>query len=233
MSIVLKDVCKVYQTGEIKTEALKKVNLAIEDGEFIVILGPSGSGKSTLLNVISGLDTVTSGTIKYNHKIISKLSVEELTKFRRENLGFIFQQYNLLQNLNVEDNVRMGSDISSNPLNVDEVLKQVGLYSMKEKYVYQLSGGEQQRVSIARSIAKNPKIMFCDEPTGSLDEETGKQVLEVLEMLNEKYKTTMVVITHNPNIGQMADKVIKMNSGFISEIKENNKKQKAKDISWS
>ncbi len=233
MSIVLKNVSKIYHNGEIKTEALRKVNLSIEDGEFIVILGPSGSGKSTLLNVISGLDNVSSGTIKYNDKVISNYSVEELTKFRRKNLGFIFQQYNLLTNLNVEDNVKMGADISDNPLDVNEILTKVGLSGMKKKYIYQLSGGEQQRVSIARSIVKNPKILFCDEPTGSLDEMTARQILSILEELNDEYKTTMVVITHNPNIALMGDRVIKMNSGNIEEIIINKKKKQATEINWS
>ncbi len=233
MSIELKNVYKIYQSGDIRTEALKNVDLSIKNGEFLVVLGPSGSGKSTLLNVISGLDNVTSGTVKYNEDIISDYNVDQLTKFRRENLGFIFQQYNLLQNLNVEDNVKMGADISENPLDVDEILDKVGLKKMKYKYTYQLSGGEQQRVSIARSIVKNPNIMFCDEPTGSLDEKTGKQILEILEKLNKEYKTTTVVITHNPNIANMGDRIIKMNSGEIEKIIINKNKVPAKEIKWS
>lgn len=233
MGIILKDVTKIYQTGEIKTYALKNINLEIQDGEFIVVLGPSGSGKSTLLNVISGLDIPTSGHILFNDTVISQLNEKALTKFRRDYLGFIFQQYNLLQNLTVKENIEMGAAIGINPLNLDEVIERVGLSDQKDKYPYQLSGGEQQRVSIARSVAKNPAIMFCDEPTGALDEKTGKQVLALIQEMNEFYKTTTVVITHNPSIGSMAHRVIKMNSGEIQEIILNNEKKKASEIKWA
>ena len=233
MGIILKDVTKIYQTGEIKTYALKNINLEIKNGEFIVVLGPSGSGKSTLLNVISGLDIPTSGDIMFNDTMISQLSERELTKFRRDYLGFIFQQYNLLQNLTVKENIEMGAAIGRNPLNLDEVIERVGLSDQKDKYPYQLSGGEQQRVSIARSVAKNPAIMFCDEPTGALDEKTGKQVLALIQEMNEFYKTTTVVITHNPSIGSMADRVIKMNSGQIQEVILNKEKKKASEIKWA
>ena len=180
MSITLKNVSKIYKTGDIETIALKNINLEIEDGEFVVILGPSGSGKSTLLNVISGLDTPTTGEIYFNDIKISDYNEEKLTKFRREYLGFIFQQYNLLQNLSVRENVEIGSAVGKNPLGIDEVLKSVSMYEERNKYPYQLSGGQQQRVSIARSIAKNPKILFCDEPTGALDEKNGKQILNII-----------------------------------------------------
>lgn len=233
MSIKLKSVDKIYKTGDIETIALKNINIEINDGEFIVILGPSGSGKSTFLNVISGLDTPTSGDIFFNEQNISKYNEVQLTKFRREYLGFIFQQYNLLQNLTVRENIEIGSSIGKNPLNIDEVLNAVGMGNEKDKYPYQLSGGQQQRVSIARSIAKNPSIMFCDEPTGALDEKTGKQVLDIIQNMNEKFKTTTIVITHNPNIAHMADRVVKMNSGEILEIIENKEKRKASDIKWA
>jgi putative ABC transport system ATP-binding protein len=233
LSIILKNVSKTYKTGIVETQALKDVSLEIHNGEFIVILGPSGSGKSTLLNVISGLDNPTSGEIIYNGQVISNYSSSKLTKFRRDNLGFIFQQYNLLQNLTVRDNVDIGASIGKNPFNIDEIIKSVGIESEKDKYPYQLSGGQQQRVSIARSVAKNPGILFCDEPTGALDEETGKQVLDILQKMNAEYKTTTVVITHNPNIALMADRVIKMNSGKIEEIIKNEIKKNAYEISWS
>ncbi|MDB8792520.1 ABC transporter ATP-binding protein [Romboutsia sp. 1001216sp1] len=232
MSIRLVNVGKIYKSGEVETVALKDINIEIKDGEFIVILGPSGSGKSTMLNVISGLDTPSSGEIYYNDEKISDYNEDKLTKFRRNNLGFIFQQYNLLQNLTVKENIEIGSSIGKNPLNIDEVLDAVSMKNEKDKYPYQLSGGQQQRVSIARSIAKNPKIMFCDEPTGALDEETGKQVLEMIQNMNERFKTTTVVITHNPNIAFMADRVIKMNSGKIVEEILNTKKRKASEIKW-
>lgn len=233
MSIILKNVEKVYKSGEVETKALENINLEIYDGEFIVILGPSGSGKSTLLNVISGLDTPSSGEIFYNSEKISDYNEDKLTLFRRKNLGFIFQQYNLLQNLTVKGNIEIGSAISETPLDIDEVLEAVNMTSEKDKYPYQLSGGQQQRVSIARSIAKNPKILFCDEPTGALDENTGRQVLELIQNMNEKYKTTTVVITHNPNIAQMANRVVKMNSAKIVEVSTNTTKRKASEIKWA
>lgn len=233
MSIKLINVEKIYKTGEIETIALKDINIEIKDGEFIVILGPSGSGKSTMLNVISGLDNPSSGEIYYNSEKISDYNEDKLTKFRRDNLGFIFQQYNLLQNLTVKENIEIGSSIGRNPLNIDEVLEAINMKNEKDKYPYQLSGGQQQRVSIARSIAKNPNIMFCDEPTGALDEETGKQVLELIQTMNEKFKTTTVIITHNPNIAFMADRVIKMNSGKIVEQTINPTKRKASEIKWA
>ncbi|MBP1745024.1 MAG: transporter related [Firmicutes bacterium] len=230
--IVLTGVSKIYKSGEVETAALKNINLTIGEGEFVVILGPSGSGKSTLLNVISGLDTVTSGKIMFRDENLTDLSEDEMTEFRREHLGFIFQQYNLLQNLTVYENVQIGSDIGKNPLDIDELLGKVGLTAARNKYPHQLSGGEQQRVSVARSLAKNPDIIFCDEPTGSLDEQNSKQVLRVLQELNIEYKKTVVVITHNTGISAMADKVIRMNSGIITDIEINKVKINAQDIEW-
>nr|WP_235788477.1 ABC transporter ATP-binding protein [Salipaludibacillus sp. CUR1] len=226
------NVTKTYSNGDVTTHALKNINLTIEDGEFIVILGPSGSGKSTLLNVISGLDTVTSGEIMFNSTGLTSLSESEMTAFRREHLGFIFQQYNLLQNLNVFDNIQIGADIGKDPLDGPELLKAVGLEGAGNKYPHQLSGGEQQRVSIARSLAKNPDIIFCDEPTGSLDEHNSKNVLAMLQELNYNYHKTIVLITHNAGIAEMADKVIKMNSGEITELIMNKAKKSAREISW-
>lgn len=230
--IHIEHVNKIYKTGEIETVALKEIELTIQDGAFVVILGPSGSGKSTLLNVISGLDTVTSGTITFGDTVLTDLSPEQMTAFRRDHLGFIFQQYNLLQNLTVQENIQIGADLSDSPLPIDELLEQVGLTSARDKYPYQLSGGEQQRVSIARSLSKNPTIVFCDEPTGSLDEDNSKRVLELLERLNKEYGKTVVVITHNTGISEMADDVIKMNSGRIIELTHNPTKRSARDIHW-
>lgn len=230
--IKLDNVNKVYTTGTVKTNALKNVSLEINQGEFVVILGQSGSGKSTLLNCISGLDTPTNGVIEVEGKKISSMSSKELTKFRRDNIGFIFQNYNLFQQLSVEENVKLIDVISENPLNASKVLDQVGLGSMKSKYPSQLSGGQQQRVSIARAVVKNPKILFGDEPTGALDEESSKEVLDVLETLNKENNTTVVVITHNPNISEMADRVITMNSGEIIDMKLNATKKSASEINW-
>lgn len=226
------DVSKIYKLGEVETFALDKVSLEIEEGDFVVILGPSGSGKSTLLNVISGLDSVSDGKIYFKGECISDYSDEELTLFRRKNLGFIFQQYNLLQNLNVVENIDMGANISENPLDINTVIEKVGLVQQKNKYPSQLSGGQQQRVSIARSIVKNPAVLFGDEPTGALDEKTAREVLELLEKMNQEYKTTMVIITHNVGIAEMADKIIKMNSGKIVETIKNKQKKKASEIVW-
>nr|WP_319219819.1 ABC transporter ATP-binding protein [uncultured Trichococcus sp.] len=226
------NVTKTYKTGDVETYALKDVNLTIEEGEFVVILGPSGSGKSTLLNVISGLDTVTSGEITFRGETLTNLDEEEMTAFRRKHLGFIFQQYNLLQNLNVYENIQIGSDIGTAPLDITDLLEKVGLEKARNKYPSQLSGGEQQRVSIVRSLAKNPDIIFCDEPTGSLDEENSKKILQLLQNLNEDYNKTVIVITHNLGIAEMADKVIKMNSGEITEVTLNKVKKNAQDISW-
>lgn len=230
--LVLTDVSKVYVSGEVETVALRNINLTIEDGEFVVILGPSGSGKSTLLNVISGLDTASSGTIMFNDECLTDLTEDEMTEFRREHLGFIFQQYNLLQNLTVYENVQMAADLSKHPLDIDELLAQVGLLELRNRYPRQLSGGEQQRVSVARSLAKNPDIVFCDEPTGALDEMTSKRVLKSLQELHHEYRKTVVVITHNAGIAQMADKVIRMNSGEITEIQHNEVSVDAEDVEW-
>lgn len=230
--IVLKDVSKIYKSGDVETAALKNIHLTIEQGQFYVILGPSGSGKSTLLNVISGLDTVSSGTIFFGKRDLTRLSENEMTKFRRVHLGFIFQQYNLLQNLTAFENIQIGSDIGKNPIDCGEMLKKVGLEYARNKYPHQLSGGEQQRVSIARSLAKNPDIIFCDEPTGALDEQNSRHVLKVLQELRNEFSKTVVLITHNSGIAEMADKVIRMNSGRITEIITNLVKKDALEISW-
>lgn len=230
--IKLENINKIYSTGEVETIALKNVDLEINEGEFVVLLGPSGSGKSTMLNVCSGLDVPTSGKITIDQDEISSMNTKQLTKFRRDYLGFIFQQYNLLQTLSVKENVEVGKEVSKNPFDVEEIIEQVGLTENIKKYPFQLSGGEQQRVSIARAVVKNPKIMFCDEPTGALDEENAKEILGVLQDLNEKYKTTVILITHNPSISTMADRIIRLNSGEVVEVITNKEKSRAKDITW-
>lgn len=230
--LALTDVGKVYVAGEVETVALGSIDLTIEEGEFVVILGPSGSGKSTLLNVISGLDTVSSGRIMFRDQCLTDLSEDAMTRFRREHLGFIFQQYNLLQNLTVRENVQIAADLSDDPLDIDALLASVGLDGSAAKYPRQLSGGEQQRVSVARSLAKNPAIVFCDEPTGALDEMNSKRVLKALQELHRQYEMTVVVITHNTGIAQMADKVIRMNSGAITEIVHHDVLVDAEDVEW-
>ena len=233
MLIKMKNVSKIYQNGDFETKALNRVDLTINRGEFIVVLGPSGSGKSTFLNVLSGLDIPTEGEIFIDELEISKLNQKELTKFRRENLGFIFQQYNLLSTLTARENIELGYQIAKEPFDIDEMLKSVEIFDQKSKFPSQMSGGQQQRVSIARALVKKPKILFCDEPTGALDEKTGKGILELLSQLNKKYQTTIVLITHNPAISLMADRVIKMNSGRVVDIQVNQEKAEAADISWS
>ena len=222
---------KSYGYGENKTEVLKGVDLQIKSGEFVVILGASGSGKSTLLNCLSGLERVDDGKIKYENTDITAFSDKELTKFRKENIGFIFQQYYLLPDMNVEKNVRMGADLAGNA-DYKELIEAVGLSDKLKKYPSELSGGEQQRVAIARAIAKKPKYLFLDEPTGALDEKTGRQILDYICKLQIERGFTVVMVTHNGNIAETADKVIKMNSGEISEIYANLKRKTAYEIGW-
>lgn len=232
MSIKLEKVSKIYKTGEVETVALHDVDLEIKEGEVIILLGPSGSGKSTMLNVCSGLDNPTSGVITIDGEVISSMNSKELTKFRRENLGFIFQQYNLLQTLSVRENVEVGREVSVDPFTVEEIIEQVGLTPNIDKYPFQLSGGEQQRVSIARAVVKNPKILFCDEPTGALDEVNAKEILGVIQKLNETFNTTVVLITHNPSISVMGDRIIKLNSGQVVDDIVNYDKKRASEIKW-
>lgn len=229
----LEKVYKTYPFNETEVHALEGVDLEVNEGEIVVILGPSGSGKSTMLNLLSGLDNPTRGKIYFNDKKLSKLTDEALCEYRKEHLGFIFQSYHLIPNLTVEENVLLGKQLSKNPLDILEVLKAVELDEQKNKYPYQLSGGQMQRVAIARSLVKNPEVLFCDEPTGALDEKTGKKVLELLQKINKEYKTTIIIVTHNPSIADMANTVIKMNSGKVVEKIKNKKIKKAKDLRWA
>ena len=226
--ITVSNIKKAY--GE-KNEVLKGFDLQITDGEFTVILGASGSGKSTFLNCLSGLERVDDGSIKYDDVDITELSDTALTKFRKDNIGFIFQQYYLLPNMTVEKNVRMGADLANNQ-EYKEIIKAVGLEEKAKKYPSELSGGEQQRVSVARALAKKPKVLFLDEPTGALDEETGRQVLDYICKLHKEYGFTIVMVTHNQNIAEMANTVIKMNSGRIAEIYSNSTQKNAYEIGW-
>ena len=229
--IEAKNVVKSYGSGESKTEVLRGINLKIADGSFTVILGASGSGKSTLLNCLSGLERVDSGRIEYDGLNIAELSDKALTKFRKDNIGFIFQPYYLLPDMTVDKNVRMGADLAGNG-DYREIIKAVGLEAKSAKYPSELSGGEQQRVSVARALAKKPKVLFLDEPTGALDEQTGRQVLDYICRLHHEYGFTIVMVTHNANIAEMANTVIRMNSGKIAEIYINAVQKTSYEIGW-
>lgn len=233
--IELKNVYKTYKMGNVETKALNDIDLKIKKGEILIILGASGGGKTTLLNVISGLDKIDkrkNSYIKFEGKDISKYSDFRMTRFRKRNLGFIFQTYNLLEHLNVRENVLVGANLGKVKSDIDEIIEVVGLTKHASKNMHELSGGEQQRVSIARALAKRPKVMFCDEPTGALDEKTGKKVLESLVEANEKLGTTLIIVTHNPGIALIGDRIIRMNSGKIVEEVENKKRTSPKDIPW-
>ena len=229
--IAVSDIVKSYGADGNKNQVLKGINLQITDGDFTVILGASGSGKSTFMNVISGLERPDSGSVVYGECDITKLPDGELTQFRKDNIGFIFQQYYLLPNMTVEKNVRMGADLAGNR-EYHEIINAVGLADKAKKYPNELSGGEQQRVSVARALAKKPKVLFLDEPTGALDEQTGRQVLDYICKLHKEYGVTIVMVTHNQNIAEMASTVVKMNSGKKTEVYTNEKQQTAYEIGW-
>ncbi len=229
----LEKVYKTYKSKFQENHALNGIDLNIKEGEIVIILGPSGSGKSTMLNVLSGIDYITRGKIYFQNERLDKFDEENLLDYRKENLGFIFQSYNLISNLTVKENIELGKELSDNPLSINEILKEVGLDEHKNKYPYQLSGGQMQRVAIARALVKNPKVLFCDEPTGALDEKTGKNVLSLLQKINKKYHTTMIIVTHNPSIANMGNTVIKMNSGNIVETIKNKEIVDAKDLGWA
>lgn len=230
--IELKEVDKIYQMGEVKLKALDKATFEIEKGELVVILGQSGSGKSTCLNIIGGMDTVTSGSVIIEGKDITKFKGKQLINFRRNDIGFVFQFYNLVQNLTALENIELGTQVCKNPLDAKETLKRVGLEDRIDNFPSQMSGGQQQRVSIARAIAKKPKILLCDEPTGALDYQTGKQVLELLEETCRKDKITTIIITHNEAIAPMADRIIKFRNGRVEDIIINNNPINIKNIEW-
>lgn len=229
--IDIRNITKFYGSGESRFQVLKGISLQVEDGNLVVILGASGSGKSTFLNIISGLERPDGGSIFYDGTEITALSESALTAFRRENVGFIFQQYYLLPNLSVDKNVRMGADLAGNK-DYKEMIGAVGLGEKLHKYPSELSGGEQQRVSVARALAKKPKVLFLDEPTGALDEQTGRQVLDYISRLQKEYGFTAVMVTHNQNIAEMADVVVRMKSGIICEVNRNNTQKNAYEIGW-
>ena len=230
--IEFKNVNKNYKMGEITIKALDNTNFKIEKGELVVIVGPSGAGKTTTLNILGGMDTATSGDVLVDGKNITTLKGKELIKYRREDIGFVFQFYNLVPNLTAKENVELATQICKDSLDVDSVIEKVGLENRKNNFPSQLSGGEQQRVAIARAIAKNPKLLLCDEPTGALDYKTGKQILKLLENTCRKEKMTVIIITHNTAIAPMADKVIHFKNGTAESIEINENPMPIENIEW-
>ncbi len=230
--INFKDVKKIYRVGEVDIKALDGVDFDIEKGEFVIVAGASGAGKSTILNILGGMDSLTSGEITVDGKRIDKSDEKELTNYRRHDIGFVFQFYNLVQNLTATENVELATQISKEPFDVSVIMGQVGLGDRGNNFPSQLSGGEQQRVAIARALSKNPKLLLCDEPTGALDYDTGKQILTLLKECCENYNMTVVLITHNLSICPIGDKVIKVKSGRISSVKINENPKTVEEIEW-
>lgn len=230
--IEFKNVCKEYKMGEVKIKALNNTNFEIEKGELVVIVGPSGAGKTTTLNILGGMDTATSGEVIVDGKNVTKLKNKELIKYRREDIGFVFQFYNLVQNLTAKENVELATQICKDSLNPGEVIEKVGLKDRMNNFPSQLSGGEQQRVAIARAIAKNPKLLLCDEPTGALDYKTGKQILKLLQDTARRENMTVLIITHNSAIAPMADKVISFKNGTAEKVQINENPISVEQIEW-
>ena len=230
--IELKDVKKEYQMGEVKITALAGVDFSVEKGELVVVLGPSGAGKTTVLNILGGMDTCDSGHIYVDGNDVSKYSRRKLVEYRRFDIGFVFQFYNLVQNLTALENVELASQICKNPLDPVKVMDQVGLKGRLKNFPAQLSGGEQQRVAIARAIAKNPKLLLCDEPTGALDSKTGKRILELLQKTSHEMGMTTIIITHNAMIAEIADRVVRMKNGKIIEEALNDHPLPVSEIDW-
>ena len=230
--VCFENVKKIYRSGEVEIEALRDVNFVVEQGEFCVIVGSSGAGKTTILNILGGMDTLTSGRVLLDGQDISNFSKKRLTEYRRYDVGFVFQFYNLVQNLTALENVELAAQICKNPLDAGMVLDEVGLSDRKANFPAQLSGGEQQRVAIARALAKNPKLLLCDEPTGALDYQTGKAVLKLLQSTCRQTGKTVIVITHNSALCAMADRIITVKSGTVVEMKKNANPMDVADIEW-
>ena len=228
----IKNIKKHFGEGESRVEVLKGIDIEIEKGEFCVLLGPSGSGKSTLLNIIGGIDAADEGYISINGEKTADMNEKALTLYRRKHLGYIFQMYNLIPNLNIKENIEVGAYLSDNPLDVDDLLKTLGLYEHRHKLPHQLSGGQQQRTAIGRAIVKNPDILLCDEPTGALDYNTSKEILQLIEDVNKKYGNTIIMVTHNDAIKQMADRVVKLRDGMIRKNYLNETKLTAAELDW-
>ncbi|MBO6140266.1 MAG: ABC transporter ATP-binding protein [Ruminococcus sp.] len=232
MFLEISGIKKSFGEGESKVEVLKGIDAQIEKGEFCVLLGPSGSGKSTLLNIIGGIDSADDGYISINGEKTKDMNEKALTLYRRKHLGYIFQMYNLIPNLNIKENIEVGAYLSDNPLDVDELLKALGLYEHRHKLPNQLSGGQQQRTAIGRAVIKNPDILLCDEPTGALDYNTSKEILALISDLNQKYGSTIIMVTHNDAIKNMADRVIKLRDGMIRKNYVNETKMTAEELDW-
>jgi putative ABC transport system ATP-binding protein len=230
--IEFNNVSKIYQMGEVEIKALDNMSFSIEKGEFVVILGASGAGKTTILNILGGMDNATMGDVIIDEKNIARFNAKQLCEYRREDIGFVFQFYNLVQNLTAKENVELALQICKEPLDPSETLKLVGLQERMDNFPSQLSGGEQQRVAIARAVAKNPKLLLCDEPTGALDYQTGKQVLKVLQDMAFKENMTVVIVTHNSALADMGNKIIRVRSGRVESVKYNKKPMKAEDIEY-
>ena len=232
MFLEISGIRKSFGTGDSRVEVLKGIDLSIEKGEFCVLLGPSGSGKSTLLNIIGGIDTPDSGDISIRGEKMADMNERRLTLYRRKHLGYIFQMYNLIPNLTVRENIEVGAYLSDKPLNIDELLHTLGLFEHRRKLPNQLSGGQQQRCAIGRAIVKNPDILLCDEPTGALDYNTSKDILALIETVNQKYGNTIIMVTHNDPLRQMADRVVRLHDGGIRKNYINDHKLKATEIEW-
>jgi putative ABC transport system ATP-binding protein len=232
MFIEIRNLRKHYGEGESRTDVLNGINLEIEKGEICVLLGPSGSGKSTLLNIVGGIDSSDEGYIAIGGKKTDDMNEKRLTEYRRKHLGYVFQMYNLIPNLNIKENVEVGAFLSEKPLDTDEILKTLGLYEHRHKLPNQLSGGQQQRTSIGRAIIKNPDILLCDEPTGALDYNTSKEILKLLEEINQKYGNTIIIVTHNDAIKNMADRIITLRDGSIRKNYKNENKLPAAELEW-
>ena len=232
MFLEIKDLKKSFGSDSNRVEVLKGINFTIEKGEICVLLGPSGSGKSTLLNIIGGIDSADSGYVSIDGEKTAEMKEKVLTRYRRKHLGYVFQMYNLIPNLNVKENVEVGAYLSDNPLEIDDLLHTLGLYEHRHKLPNQLSGGQQQRTAIGRAIVKNPDILLCDEPTGALEYNTSKEILKLIEEVNQKYGNTVIMVTHNDAIKNMADRVIKLRDGQIRKDYRNEEKIAASDLDW-
>lgn len=232
LMIKIKNLCKSYGQGQSKIDVLKNIDLEIEDGKIICILGPSGSGKSTLLNIIGGIETIDSGQVVIYGENLSKMTKKDLESYRREKLGFVFQFYNLISDLNVLENIELGKYLAKNPLDIDKLVEDLGIKDQLYKYPNEISGGQAQRTSIARALIKSPQILICDEPTGALDYESAKDVLNLIEKMNKEYKATILIASHNVQISKMCDYILKIHDGMVKSYLKNDEKILAKEVTW-